>query len=54
MERSFVPLLLGFLESDFALLWYKTLHNEVAWTEENASKSEFTLAAWLITLHRVR
>ena len=53
-ERSFVPSFLSFLESDFALLWYKTLHSEVAWTEENAGKSGFTLfAAWLITLHRV-
>ena len=53
-ERSFVPSFLSFLESDFALLWYKTLHSEVAWTEENAGKSKFTLfAAWLITLHRV-
>ena len=53
-ERYFAPSLLGFLDSDFALLWYKTLHSEVAWTEENAGKSGFTLfAAWLITLHRV-
>ena len=44
-ERTFAPLFLGFLESDFALLWYKTLHSEVAWTEENE--------AWLITLHKV-
>ena len=43
-----------FLESDFVLLWYKTLHSEVAWTGENAGKSEFTLlAAWLIILHKV-
>ena len=53
-ERSFAPSFLSFLESDFAILWYKTLHTEVAWTEENAGKSKFTLfAAWLITLHRV-
>ena len=42
-ERSFSPLSLSFLESDFALLWYKTLYSEVAWTEENAGKSEFAL-----------
>ena len=30
------------------------MHSEVAWTGENAGKSEFTLfSAWLITLHRV-
>ena len=50
----FGPSFLIFLESDFALLWCETLHSEVAWTEENAGKSEFTLfAAWLITLHKV-
>ena len=33
----------------FSLLWYKTLHSEVVWTEENAGKSEFTIfATWLI------
>ena len=54
-ERTFDPLFMRFLESDFALLWHKTLHSEVAWTEENAWKSEFTLfAAWLITLHNVK
>ena len=43
-----------FLESNFVLLWYETLQSEVAWTEENAGKSEFTIfAAWLITLHKV-
>ena len=53
-KRTFTPLFLGFLKSDFALLWYKTLYSEVAWTEENAGKSELTLlAAWLITLHKV-
>ena len=41
--RSFPPSSLRFLESDFALLWYKILYSEVAWTEENAGKSEFTL-----------
>ena len=46
--------LLNFLERDFALPWHKTLHSEVAWTEENAGKAEFTLfEAWLITLQRV-
>ena len=30
-ESSFAPSFLSFLESDFALLWYKTLHSEVAW-----------------------
>ena len=46
--------LLNFLENDFALPWHKTLHSEVAWTEENAGKAEFTLfEAWLITLQRV-
>ena len=49
--HSLVP---DFSESDFVLLWYETLHSEVAWTEENAGKSEFTLfTAWLITLHKV-
>ena len=53
-ERTFAPSFLSFLESDFALLWYETLPSEVARTEENAGKSEFTLfAAWLITLHKV-
>ena len=48
------PSFLSFLENDFALLWYKTLHSESVWTEENAGKAEFTLfAAWLITLHKV-
>ena len=43
----------SFLESDFALLWYKAFHSDVAWTEENTGKSEFTLfVTWLITLHR--
>ena len=53
-REDFRPSFLGFLESDFALLRYKTLYSEVAWTEENAGKSEFTLfASWLITLHKV-
>ena len=53
-ERSIASSLLGCLESHFALLWYKILHNEVAWTEENAGKPELTLfSAWLITLHRI-
>ena len=53
-EWTFASSFLSFLESDFALLWYKTLHSEVAWTEENAGKSEVTLfAAWLINLHIV-
>ena len=53
-ERSFAPSFLSFLESDFVLLWCKTLHSEVAWTEENTGKSEFTLfATWLIILPRV-
>ena len=42
----------SFLESHFTLLWYKTLHSEVPWTEENTGKSEFTLfVTWLIALH---
>ena len=48
-ERSFVPSFLSFLESDFALLWYKTLQIEVAWTEENAGKSEFKFKFKLFT-----
>ena len=53
-EWTFAPSFLSFLESNFALLWYKTLHSEVVWTEQNAGKSEFTLFAdWLITLHKV-
>ena len=51
---TFAPSFLSFLENDFALLWYKTLHSEVVWTKENAGKSGFTLfAAWLITLPKV-
>ena len=47
LPRSWV-----FLESDFVLLGYESLHSEVARTEENDGKSEFTLfASWLITLH---
>ena len=53
-EQTFAPSFLSFLESDFALLWYEALHSEVAWTEQNADKSKFTLfSAWLITLHKV-
>ena len=53
-ERTFDTSCLSFLENNFALLWYKTLHSEVAWTEENAGKSEFILfAAWCITLYKV-
>ena len=53
-ERTSAPLFLSYLESDFVLLWYETLHSDVVWTEEKAGKSEFTLfAAWLITLHKV-
>ena len=53
-ERAFAPSFLIFLESDFVLLWYETLHSEVTWTQENAGKSEFTLfATWLITLNKV-
>ena len=48
-ERSFAPSFLSFLESDFALLWYKTLQIEVAWTEENAGKSEFKFKFKLFT-----
>ena len=53
-EWIFALLFLSFLESDFVLLWYKTLHSEVVWTEENTDKSESTLfAALLITVHKV-
>ena len=53
-EWTFAPSFLSFLESNFALLWYKTLHSEVVWTKENAGKSELRLFAdWLITLHKV-
>ena len=53
-ERSFAPSFLSFLESHFAVLYYKTLRSKEAWNEENVGKSEFTLfAAWPVTLHRV-
>ena len=46
-----VPEFFGELSS---LLWYKTLHSEVFWTEVNSGNSKFTLfAAWLTFLHNV-